>query len=860
MGDEKAGASWPDTWVTRWRIFPARALGRARLVAAIVAGGPTVAAPISEHPCSIVDDFGIVLVEGSRYGKGDRPLPALSVSVLPSPSRPMSKVPFFCFIFTPFAPFCSSRSSPSTPTSSIADRPTARRRRRSIDRSVSFLPPDRVRRNRFASTRTTKAPSSAGSAPTLPPPAVHAMSARFSKAWRPLAAATVVVVAAGAVAYGRTGKRHAHDRALVDVKRDANTGRIVPPTFPRVRSRAEQLAELRRRQGRGKAADEEYDLLIIGGGATGAGIALDAVTRGLSVALVERDDFSAGTSSKSTKLVHGGVRYLEKAVWNLDYSQLELVVEALRERRGFLDIAPHLSSSLPILLPLQRWWQAPYLWLGCKTYDLLAGSEGLESSYLMSRAKALESFPLLRRDNLVGALVYYDGQHNDSRMNVSLALTASLYGATVLNHVEVTALDKDDRGRICGATVRDRMADAGSGAAAFSVRAKGVINATGPFTDAVERMDDPSRKPIVAPASGAHVMLPGAICPQGMGILDAATSDGRVLFLLPWQGMTVAGTTDNACAVEAEPVARDDDVDFILKEVSKLLEPKMVLGRDDVSATWSGIRPLVRDPKAGNTESLVRSHLVTVSASGLLTCAGGKWTTYRQMAEDAVDEAVRTFGLGPAAVPMPDISGAALDGFTTTGACRTRTTPVVGSHGYSTSLPSQLMEVYAVDGDVAHHLATNYGDRAWAVLGNAPSATARIAPSFPFIEAEIRHGVRCEAACTAADVISRRTRLAFLDVEAALAALPRVVDILAEELGWGDARRQQEWTSTVRFLRSMGLEEERLAVTRAEVLRGQGLALTRKKLTRRVRDAAPLTATEDGVKTDGLTGALASGA
>lgn len=403
------------------------------------------------------------------------------------------------------------------------------------------------------------------------------MSPRFSRAWRPLAAATAVA-GTGAVVYSQSGRHSAASKPLVEVRRDGE-GRIVPPRFPAVRRRADQLADLRRN-------DTEYDLLIVGGGATGTGIALDAVTRGLKVALVERDDFSAGTSSKSTKLVHGGVRYLEKAVWNLDYPQLQLVMEALRERKGFLDVAPHLSGSLPILLPLQRWWQAPYLWVGCKMYDLLAGSQGLESSYLMSRARALESFPLLRRDGLVGALVYYDGQHNDSRMNVSLALTASLYGATVLNHVEVTGLDKDSTGRVCGARVRDRMPD--GDAREFAVRAKGVINATGPFADALEQMDDPDRKPIVAPASGAHVMLPGKLCPKNMGILDAATSDGRVVFVLPWQGMTVAGTTDNACDVEREPVARQTDVDFILKEVSKLLAPESALTRRDVLATWSG--------------------------------------------------------------------------------------------------------------------------------------------------------------------------------------------------------------------------------------------------------------------------------
>lgn len=531
------------------------------------------------------------------------------------------------------------------------------------------------------------------------------MASRLHHLWRPLAAASAVTVVAvgGSVIYSRAYKNLSHDKALVPVRRDA-AGRIVPPSFPAIKSRKEQLAELTRRNGQ-DGEDAEYDLVIIGGGATGTGIALDAVTRGLKVALVERDDFSAGTSSKSTKLVHGGVRYLEKAVWNLDYPQLELVIEALRERKGFLNIAPHLSVSLPILLPLQSWFQAPYLWAGCKMYDLLAGSQGLESSYLLSRTKAIESFPLLRRDNLVGALVYYDGQHNDSRMNVSLALTASLYGATVLNHVDVTGLEKDASGRICGVQVRDLMGDDKGAAGVFTVRAKGVVNATGPFTDAIERMDDPQRKAIVAPASGAHVMLSGKLCPKGMGILDAATSDGRVVFVLPWQGMTVAGTTDNACEVEREPVARQDDVDFILKEVSKLLAPESALSRDDILATWSGIRPLVRDPKAGSTESLVRSHLVTVSASGLLTCAGGKWTTYRQMAQDAVDEAIKTFDLTPRSAAFADISGSQLPGFIANGSCKTLTTPVIGAHGYSTALPSQLKELYPIDDDVAHHLA-----------------------------------------------------------------------------------------------------------------------------------------------------------
>jgi glycerol-3-phosphate dehydrogenase len=623
-----------------------------------------------------------------------------------------------------------------------------------------------------------------------------------------LAAAATTTLAVGGGYYATRNKTHVVDKPLVPLKRDS-TGRIVPPTFSATKARAEALAELRRSGQPDK--DTEYDLLVIGGGATGTGIALDAITRGLKVALVERDDFSAGTSSKSTKLVHGGVRYLEKAVWNLDYGQLQLVMEALRERKTFLNIAPHLSSSLPILLPLQKWWEAPYFWAGTKAYDLLAGSQGLESSYYMSKNKALEAFPKLRQENMVGALVYYDGQHNDSRMNVALAMTAAQYGATVLNHVEVTGLEKDANGKINGAQVRDVLASKNGDSAnaeSFKVRAKGVVNATGPFTDAIHQMDDPSRKPIVAPASGVHVMLPKDICPNGIGLLDAATSDGRVIFVLPWQGFTLAGTTDNPCEVERAPVAQQNDVDFILREVSKLLKPESALSRKDVQAAWSGIRPLVKNPNAKNTESLVRSHLVTTSPSGLLTCAGGKWTTYREMAEDTVNEAVKLFDLKPQAISMPDISGANASGFTTSGLCCTRNIPLIGAHGYSTSLASQLMEMYPIDADVADHLAHNYGDRAWTVLSTNPSLNKRLVSGLPYLEAEVAHGIRNEAACTVADIIARRTRLSFLDSSKALQALPRVIDIAATELQWSKARKAQEKADSIAFLASMGLEQK----------------------------------------------------
>ena len=542
----------------------------------------------------------------------------------------------------------------------------------------------------------------------------------------------------------------------------------------------------------------------LGPGLLGAGIALDAATRGLKVAVVERDDFASGTSSKSTKLVHGGVRYLEKAVWELDYNQYALVKEALRERKYFLDTAPHLSSWLPIMLPLDKWWKAPYYWAGTKAYDFLAGSEGIESSYFLTRSKALDAFPMLKRDNLVGALVYYDGAHNDSRMNVSLAVTAALYGATVVNHMEVTGLEKDSNGRLCGARVKDLVQEKnGKKAEEFVIRAKGIINATGPFTDSIRKMDDQNVKEIVAPSSGVHVVLPGYYSPQKMGLIDPKTSDGRVIFFLPWQGNTIAGTTDAPTKISYNPVAGEEEIDWILSEISHYLSPDINVRRGDVLAAWAGIRPLVKDPNAKNTESLVRNHLINVSPSGLLTCAGGKWTTYRQMAEEAVDEAIKVFSLtAKPVVNPPDVSGTELidDGARLDGSCQTHQVKLVGAHGFSKTLFINLIQHFGVETDVAKHLTESYGDRAWTVAALSvptekrfPVRGEKISPLYPFIDGEVRYAVRHEYAQTAVDVLARRTRLAFLNAQAALEALPKVIDIMAVELNWDNKRKDVEW-------------------------------------------------------------------
>ncbi|RDW91573.1 glycerol-3-phosphate dehydrogenase-1 [Coleophoma crateriformis] len=666
---------------------------------------------------------------------------------------------------------------------------------------------------------------------------------------RPLLYTTGAAAVGGGILYYSYRPRNipGSDPAAVPPPGYGPGGSFRPPRFPKVKTRDEQIAALKQSggittitggyfsSGETVAAPSDadiYDLLIIGGGATGAGVALDAATRGLKVAMVERDDFSSGTSSKSTKLVHGGVRYLEKAVWELDYNQYKLVREALRERKYFLETAPHLSSWLPIMLPLDKWWKAPYYWAGTKAYDFLAGSEGIESSYFLTKSKALDAFPMLKRTDLVGALVYYDGAHNDSRMNVSLAMTAALYGANVANHVEVVGLEKDASGKLCGARVKDLVQEKnGKKAEEFTIRARGIINATGPFVDGIRKMDEQDIKEIVAPSSGVHVVLPGYYSPQKMGLIDPKTSDGRVIFFLPWQGNTIAGTTDAPTKISQNPVAGEEEINWILSEIRHYLSPDINVRRGDVLAAWSGIRPLVKDPKAKNTESLVRNHLIDMSPSGLLTCAGGKWTTYRQMAEECVDEAVSQFKLDPKPYPSAiNISGTEMvnDGAKLDGTCQTHQVKLVGAHGFSKTLFINLIQHFGVETDVAKHLTESYGDRAWTVAALSgpteqrfPVRGERISPLYPFVDGEVRYAVRHEYAQTAVDVLARRTRLAFLNAQAALEALPRVIDIMASELKWDSKRKSAEWTDSVRFLESMGLPKSRLNVTRKEVESGK---------------------------------------
>ncbi|TBH21350.1 glycerol-3-phosphate dehydrogenase/oxidase [Thermus thermamylovorans] len=485
---------------------------------------------------------------------------------------------------------------------------------------------------------------------------------------------------------------------------------------------------------------EPLDLLVIGGGATGAGVLWEATLRGLRAALVEAGDFASGTSSRSTKLLHGGVRYLELAVRRRDRRQLRLVADALRERRVVLDLAPHLARPLPLLTPLFRPLELPYYGLGLKLYDLLAGRRQLAPSRYAPPKEVRALFPDL--PPTLGGVLYWDGQFADHRLNLALVLSALERGAVALNHAEATGFLRKG-GRVQGAAVRDRLTGK-----EVEVYAKAVVNAAGPQADRVRHLLDPHLPPLLTPSSGAHLVLD---YPLQVGLLLPRTRDGRVLFLLPYRGKALLGTTDLPAEAAACPLPREEEVAYLLEEVRPYLGD--LSGR--VRAAWAGLRPLVGQ---GETRLLVRDHLI-LEERGLYTLTGGKWTTFRLMALDLLERLARDLSLS---LPPSE----------------SHRTPLVGS-GPRPALP--------LPKEVVEHLWATYGALAprVAALGERP-----LLPGLPYLEGEVAWAVRAELARKPLDVLARRLGLALLDQKGAEAALPRVVDLMAPLLGWGEEERR----------------------------------------------------------------------
>ena len=483
---------------------------------------------------------------------------------------------------------------------------------------------------------------------------------------------------------------------------------------------------------------EAWDLLILGGGATGAGVLWESTLRGLKAALVEAKDFGSGTSSRSTKLLHGGVRYLELALKRLDRRQLKLVVDALRERKVVMGLAPHLAHPLPLLTPLFRGWEIPYYWTGLKLYNLLSGRQRLGPSRYLPPKEVEGLFPDLPRT--LGGILYLDGQFHDHRLNLALVLSALKRGAAALNYAEAKGFLLKG-GRVQGAVVQDRLTGK-----EVEVLARAVVNATGPLTDETRRLLDPHLPPLLTPSSGAHLVLD---YPLKAGLLIPKTRDGRVLFLLPYGGKALLRTTDLPSEPGFCPLPRKEEVEYLLEEVRPYLGD--LSGK--VRAAWSGLRPLVGK---GETRLLVRDHLI-LEERGLYTLTGGKWTTFRLMALDLLERLAHDLGLR-----LPPSSSHA--------------TPLLGA-GPRPPLPEGLERLY-----------TAYGTLAPEVLA---LGEARLL-GFPYLEGEVIWAVREELAQKPLDVLARRMGLALLDQKAAEEALPRVVALMAPLLGWSEEQARRE--------------------------------------------------------------------
>ena len=488
------------------------------------------------------------------------------------------------------------------------------------------------------------------------------------------------------------------------------------------------------------AANTSWDVVVIGGGATGLGSALDAASRGYRTLLIEQADFAKATSSRATKLAHGGVRYLQQG-------NISLVMEALRERGRMLHNAPHLVRRQSFIIPAYKAWEVPFYGIGLKTYDALSGRSSFGKSRMLGSTAVQAALPTVVPTHLAGGVEYFDGQFDDARYALALALTLESLGGIALNYTRMVRLLKTNN-RITGVTVRDE--ETGN---EFDIQARVVINATGVFTDEVRVLDEPGVAPMLTVSQGTHFVLPKSFIPNSHALMIPKTSDGRVLFAIPWHGHTVVGTTDDGVPrASLEPHAMQQEKDFLADNIARYFGHK--LQPEDVLSMWSGLRPLVRKQGAHGTAALSREHTVLVSHSGLVSITGGKWTTYRRMGEDAVDIAAKSAGLATAPSRTHDLH----------------------LHGWS--------EAAAAQQDAEHPLAVYGADQPAidALAAATPALNAPLHPRLPYRLAEVAWAARHEMARTVEDVLSRRTRSLFLDARAAIEAAPTVAATLATEL------------------------------------------------------------------------------
>ncbi|HMP77191.1 MAG TPA: glycerol-3-phosphate dehydrogenase/oxidase [Kiritimatiellia bacterium] len=503
-------------------------------------------------------------------------------------------------------------------------------------------------------------------------------------------------------------------------------------------------------------ASRVWDVLVIGGGASGLGVAVDAAARGYSTALVEQHDFAKGTSSRSTKLIHGGVRYLRQG-------HIGLVREALHERGLLRRLAPHLVRDLAFVVPNYDWWEGPFYGLGFKLYDALAGDLGIAPSRTLSRKQTLARIPNVQADGLKGGVIYHDAQFDDARLAISLARTCADLGGAPANYLKVVRLLKS-KNRVCGVVVRDEEDPSHP---LIELHARVVINATGVFGDAIRRLDQRAAIPLARPSQGVHLVLDRSFLPGHDAIMVPHTEDGRVLFAVPWHDRVLLGTTDTAVPkAQLEPAPLEAEINYLLRHAARYLDhaPK----RDDVLSMFAGLRPLFSARRGSPTAALSREHYIEVSPSGLVTVTGGKWTTYRRMGADVVDKAAVSAGLPERAVQTESLR----------------------LHGWTTAPALGALSVYGAE-------ATDI-----EALAKADPELARpLHPRLPYRGAEIVWAARHEMAQTVEDALSRRTRALLLDVRASVEAAPAAAALLARERGFDRDWIDREVTAFARLAR-----------------------------------------------------------
>lgn len=493
--------------------------------------------------------------------------------------------------------------------------------------------------------------------------------------------------------------------------------------------------------------DKTWDIAVIGGGASGLGVALDALSRGLSVVLVEKSDFAKGTSSRSTKLVHGGVRYLAQG-------DVMLVFEALKERGRLLQNAPHLTHNQPFIIPIYTLFDRIQYSIGLKLYDWMAGKLRLGKSRFISKTETIKRLPQIKQKGLQGGVVYHDGQFDDARLALSVAMTCDKIGGIMINYTKVNALIKNEKGTITGIQVRDLI-----GKKNYKIKAKMVVNATGVFADKILQLDQPGASKSIQPSQGIHLVLDRSFLGGNDALMIPKTSDGRVLFAVPWQDKLVVGTTDTLREkAKLEPEALAKEIDFVLETATAYLTKAPT--KADVLSVYAGLRPLAA-PKEGSTKTkeISRSHKVIVSDSNLITITGGKWTTFRKMGEDTVNYYKQ----------------------------------VTGEHLAESASANIRYQGYTTNPQEGHW--KGYGDDAvkiQSLINESPKSGELLHPKYPYTSAEVIWSVRHEMAMKVEDILARRLRVLFLDAKAAKAMAPKVAQIIAEEKGYDAAWIEEE--------------------------------------------------------------------